>query len=105
MSEAGSCGLLRSDGRGVAASRTIRRARSARRLAHATSLTPTGSAGVTGQDTKSASPTRTARRARRTSQIQLDLAAAESTIATWEQQHRSVRSLTAGDVAAALDHA
>jgi site-specific DNA recombinase len=40
-----------------------------------------------------------------TKQIQLDLASAESTVIAWEQQHRTVRSLSAGDVAAALDHA
>ncbi len=40
-----------------------------------------------------------------TKQIQLDLAAAESTVATWEHQHTAVRSLTADDVNAALDHA
>lgn len=40
-----------------------------------------------------------------TKQIQLDLAAAESAIVAWEQQHRTVRSLTAADVGAALDHA
>jgi Na+-translocating ferredoxin:NAD+ oxidoreductase RNF subunit RnfB len=37
-----------------------------------------------------------------TKQIQLDLAAAESTVATWEHQHTAVRSLTADDVNAAL---
>ena len=40
-----------------------------------------------------------------TKQIQLDLAGAESTVATWEHQHTAVRSLTADDVNAALDHA
>ena len=40
-----------------------------------------------------------------TKQIQLDLASAESTVIVWEQQHRTVRSLSASDVAAALDHA
>ena len=40
-----------------------------------------------------------------TKQIQLDLASAESTVIAWEQQHRTVRSLSASDVAAALDHA
>jgi site-specific DNA recombinase len=40
-----------------------------------------------------------------TKQIQLDLANAESTVIAWEQQHRTVRSLSADDVAAALDHA
>jgi hypothetical protein len=40
-----------------------------------------------------------------TKQIQLDLAAAESTVIAWEQQHRTVRSLSAKDVGAALDHA
>ncbi len=40
-----------------------------------------------------------------TKQIQLDLAAAESTVIAWEQQHRTVRSLSAADIGAALDHA
>ena len=40
-----------------------------------------------------------------TKQIQLDLAAAETTIASWEHEHSAVRPLTADDVNAALDHA
>ena len=40
-----------------------------------------------------------------TKQIQLDLASAESTVIAWEQQHRTVRSLSASDVGTALDHA
>ena len=40
-----------------------------------------------------------------TKQIQLDLASAESRVIAWEQQHRTVRSLSASDVAAVLDHA
>ena len=40
-----------------------------------------------------------------TKQIQLDLATAESTVIPWQQPHRTVRSLSADDVAAALDHA
>ncbi len=40
-----------------------------------------------------------------TKQIQLDLAAAESTMVAWEQQHKTVRSLTFDEVAGALDHA
>jgi hypothetical protein len=40
-----------------------------------------------------------------TKQIQLDLASAESAVIAWEQQHRTVRSLSAAQVGAALDHA
>ncbi len=40
-----------------------------------------------------------------TKQIQLDLAAAESTVILWEQQHRTARSLTASEVSSALNHA
>lgn len=40
-----------------------------------------------------------------TKQIQLDLASAESTVIAWEQEHRTVRSLSASDVGTALDHA
>ena len=45
------------------------------------------------------------RRAHEGKYIQLDLASAESTVIAWEQQHRTVRSLSASDVGAALDHA
>jgi hypothetical protein len=40
-----------------------------------------------------------------TKQIQLDLAGAESTVIAWEHEHRTVRSLSAVEVGAALDHA
>lgn len=40
-----------------------------------------------------------------TKQIQLDLAAVESNVVSWEQQHRTVRSLSAAEVGAVLDHA